>query len=88
MWEGMALSTNKIAIYMPLLNEGVDVVRPVSGLVVRPNVVLVEVTADYDPEFETWLFPPGSEVRCNPEVWEGKQILVARERVLESAKST
>jgi len=79
------LSTNAIQLYIPLLNEGTDVLRPTTGIFVRPDVVRVEPTADYDPEIEEWEFPPGSEVRCVAEHREGQQILVARSRVQEPA---
>jgi hypothetical protein len=61
-----------------LLNEGTDVLRPVKGSFVGPDVVALEVPADYDPDVEEWEFPPGSEVRCVAEFRGGVQILVAR----------
>jgi hypothetical protein len=77
------LSTNEIQLYVPPLNEGTDVLRPTIGLFVGPDVILVESPEDYDPEIEEWEFPPGSQVRCIAEFRDGKQILVARSRVLE-----
>jgi hypothetical protein len=76
--EATALSTNTIPIYVPLLNEGTDVLRPTNGFVLGPDLVRVQPTADYDPELEEWEFPPGSEVRCVSEVRGGRAILVAR----------
>jgi hypothetical protein len=81
----MALSINSIQVYVPLLNEGTNVLRPATGVVVGPDVVRVEATDDYDPDIEEWEFPPGSEVRCVTESRNGTQILVARSRVLESS---
>ena len=60
----MALSTDRIPLYVPLLNEGTDVLRPTTGVFVVPDVVRVEATDDYDPDIEDWEFPPGTEVRC------------------------
>jgi len=75
------MSTNVIQIYVPLLNEGTDVVRPTNGVLLAPDLVRVEPTEDYDPELEEWQFPPGSEVRCVRERRGATEILVARERV-------
>ena len=81
----MALSTNAIQFYIPLLNEGTDVLRPTTGVFVGPDVVRVEAPDDYNPEVEEWEFPPGSEVRCVAEFRGGSQILVARSRVHEAS---
>jgi len=78
------LSTDEIQLYMPLLNEGTDVLRPATGHFVGPDVVRVEAPDDYDPDLEEWEFSPGSEVRCIAEFRGGRQILVARSRALES----
>jgi hypothetical protein len=75
------LSTNEIEIYVPLLNEGTDVLRPTSGIVLEPDVVRVVATRDYDPDVEEWEFLPGSRVRCVKEFRGGREILVARHRV-------
>ena len=75
------MSTDVIQIYIPLLNEGTDVVRPTNGTFLAPDIVRVEPTEDYDPELEEWQFPPGSEVRCVREHRGSKEILVARQQV-------
>ncbi len=75
------MSTNPIQIYIPLLNEGTDVIRPTTGLVVSQGVIQVEPTADYDPELEEWEYPPGTRVRCAREFRGGNEVLVARQRV-------
>ena len=72
------MSTDTIDLYVPLLNEGTDVLRPAKGRFVGPDVVLLESPPDYDPDTEEWEFPPGSEVRCVAELRGGVQILVAR----------
>jgi hypothetical protein len=77
----MALSTNIIQVYIPLLNEGTDVLRPTSGVVLEHDVVRIEPTPNYDPELEEWEFPPGSKVRCARENRNGSEIWVARHRV-------
>lgn len=85
MSEETALSTDEIQLYIPLLNEGTEVLRPATGRFVGPDVVRVDVPGDYAPDVEEWEFPPGSEVRCIAEFRDGRQILVARSRVLESS---
>ena len=79
------MSTEKIPLYVPLLNEGTDVLRPATGIFVGPDVIRVEAPDDYDPEIEQWEFPPGTEVRCIAEFRGGRPIFVARSRVLESS---
>lgn len=81
------MSTDGIELYVPLLNEGTDVLRPATGVFVAPDVVRIEAPGDYDPDVEEWEFPPGSEVRCIAEFRDGRQILVARSRALESSRN-
>ncbi|MGC4029015.1 MAG: hypothetical protein QM696_09105 [Steroidobacteraceae bacterium] len=50
-------------IYVRLLNEGVDVWRPVQALRRAGGVFLI-VSKNDDPELEDWEFPSGSLVRC------------------------
>lgn len=77
----MALSTDEIVLYVPLLNEGTDVLRPTTGIVIQPDVVRVIATPDYDPRLEEWEFPPGSTVQCIKEQRDGREIVVARHRI-------
>ena len=73
-------STNSVEIYISLLNEGTDVLRPTRGLVLGPNQVQVLPTPDYDPTDEEWEFPPGTKVTCVREIRGGRELLVARQR--------
>lgn len=77
------MSTNTVRLYVPLLGEGTDVLRPATGVFVAPDVVRLEAPADYDPASEEWEFPPGTEVRCVAELRGGGQVLVARHRVID-----
>jgi hypothetical protein len=77
----MASSTNVIELYIPLLNEGTDVLRPTTGLLLGHNIVQVLATVDYDPGVEEWEFPPGSKVKCISETKGGRKLLVARQRI-------
>ena len=74
-------STSAVEVFIPLLNEGTDVLRPTQGLVLRPDEVQVLTTPDYDPTIEEWEFPPGTRVQCHREVRGGRELLVARQRV-------
>ena len=74
-------STSTIEIYIPLLNEGTDVLRPTQGLVLGPDEVRVLPTPNYDPADEEWEFPPGTKVRCARETRSGRELLVARQRI-------
>jgi hypothetical protein len=49
-------------IYIPLLDEGVDVWRPAPAWKIGPETYIVLRPDDYDPSSETWQFPPGSTV--------------------------
>ena len=71
-------SPSEVEIFIRLLNEGTEVLRPTQGLLVAPNVVQVLATPDYDPTVEEWEFPPGSRVRCEAESRGGRKVLVAR----------
>lgn len=74
-------STNPVEIFIPLLNEGTDVLRPTQGLPLGTDEVQVLATPDYDPTIEEWEFPPGSKVRCDCETRGGRKLLVARHRI-------
>ena len=78
----MASNTNttRVTIYVPLLGEGVPVLRPTEAIMRRDGVYEVLATPDYDPEDEVWEFPPGTLVCCQWEERGGEKILVARRR--------
>jgi hypothetical protein len=50
-----------VTIYMPLLDEGVGVWRPVQARRIAGDVYLISGEV---PEGEQWAFAPGSKVRC------------------------
>lgn len=61
-------------IYMPLLNEGVDVWRPIDATQVSSDTYRVEGPT---PDHEEWAFPPGSVVRCERKLLSGGEALTA-----------
>jgi hypothetical protein len=73
--------TDKIRIYVPLLNEGTAVARPTFASLVAQGQYLVLPTEDYDPQDEAWEFPPGSIVRCREVSKGGQPVLIAFARV-------
>jgi hypothetical protein len=74
-------STSEVEVFIPLLNEGTNVLRPTRGLVLGSNEIQVLPTPDYDPTVEEWEFPPGTKVRCAREIRGGRELFVARERI-------
>jgi hypothetical protein len=77
----MGSSTNTVEIFIPLVNEGTDVVRPTQGAMLGENQFQVLAAPNYDPVDEEWEFPPGSRVRCETEMRGGRSVLVARHRI-------
>ena len=81
MLAAMASNTEFETVFVRLLDEGTDVVRPVQAeRVVSANFRLIEPT-DYDPQYETWEFPPACIVRCEARKIDGETLMVAVERV-------
>jgi hypothetical protein len=66
-------------IYIRLLGEGTEVYRPTRGEEIRNAVFKVRPTENYDPEDETWEFPPGAIVACKRTELEGEEIWLAYE---------
>jgi hypothetical protein len=63
-------------IYVYLLDEGVDVWRPVEALV---ESVGYRITGS-EPEGENWQFKPGSLVRCEwQELAKGRNLVASEE---------
>ena len=60
--------------YMPLLDEGIDVWRPIEAMALTGDTYRVEGQV---PEDETWAFNPGAAVRCEWKTLSGGECLVA-----------
>lgn len=72
------ISNTDVIVYVRLLDEGVDVWRPVPATVVSGGTFRLAKPKDYDPESETWEFPPHTLVRCETKRFAGgKEGLVA-----------
>ncbi len=67
----------KNIIYVRLLDEGVKVYRPVPAFEVANNVYQLNGADIYDPDDETWEFPPDSIVRVEEQSLSDECVLVA-----------
>jgi hypothetical protein len=67
-------------VYMELVAEGVAVWRPVEAE--RREDGLFQIVSSPPDETETWMFPPGSVVRCEEKTFSGgSKGLAACERI-------
>ena len=67
-------------VYVRLLDEGVDVRRPVEARKLGVDVYRILEQA-YDRDDETWEFEPGSTVRCEFSTLNGREVLIAMRQV-------
>lgn len=63
-------------VYVELMDEGVDVWRPVEATVEADGTFRLP---DEAPDDEVWRFAPGSVVRCEPRALSEGEALVAVE---------
>jgi hypothetical protein len=71
-------------ICVALLDEGIDVWRPVEAQRLSPDTWLI-IDQGYDPGIERWEFEPGTAVRCRKENGDGREILVATQAARQTA---
>ena len=65
-------------VYVKLLDEGTDVWRPVPAERQSDGSFRLRQPRSYDPETETWEFPPNTRVKCERRTFsDGKKALVA-----------
>jgi hypothetical protein len=83
MSEQMVSYSDAVEMYVPLLNEGTDVVRPTKGVPLGGAKFKVLPIPNYAADLEEWEFPPGTVVECKNESIEGKMVLVARHKATE-----
>ena len=67
----------RATIYVQLINEGTDVLRPVQAIALANGLYQITQPVDYAPVDEEWQFLPGTTVRCEARVHAGECILVA-----------
>ena len=71
--------TDRAKIYIPLLDEAVDVWRPIEARRLPDDACLI-LDRDYDRSVEEWAFEPGTVVRCPPNVATGARSSSRRPR--------
>ena len=77
----MAILSTRVTIYMPMLDEGTVVYRPVQAETSAGVIFRILPVEDGKPEREKWRFAPGTFVRCARQVLGGQAALVATEQV-------
>lgn len=71
-----------VEIYIYLLEEGTDTIRPTQALDLGDGTYKLLPTENYDPEDEIWEFLPGTIVRCKvTNDYTAKGVLLACEQV-------
>ncbi len=73
--------TERITIYVRLLNEGTEVFRPVKANRLDCGAYRLDAPDDYAGLDEEWEFSPGSVVECEEAIKEEKQVLVAKRSI-------
>lgn len=71
---------NETTIYIPLLNEGINVWRPVQAKQLGTDVF--KITSINDDETEEWQFNYGERVRCTHKKLNEGTHLVATEKFI------
>ena len=72
-----------VTVYMPLLDEGVNVWRPVEAIQRLDGYYKITSHND-DPEDENWAFSTGDIVRCETKKFDnGEKHLVIKEKVIK-----
>jgi hypothetical protein len=66
-----------VVVFVALIDEGVDVWRPVPATPLGGARYRLGRPRDFDPQTETWEFPPGAVVECETRTLSGGPALVA-----------
>ncbi len=72
--SSMSPSRSIVTIYMPLVDEGTDVWRPVRAIPLGESVYQIN---DSVPDDEQWAFPDGAKVVCETQVLSQGPVLAA-----------
>jgi len=75
--ETVLPTSKRLTIHVRLLGEGTEVARPVEAVKVGDGLYEILPTPNYDPNIETWEFPPGSIVRLSKDKRQDGEILLA-----------
>jgi hypothetical protein len=74
------MTKDNLEIYIALLNENVNVWRPVKAKAIKNNIYLI-VEQPYDSDIETWEFKPGEKVLCKQIESNDGKILAAVKKI-------
>ena len=74
------MNTNTLTVYVRLLDEGTEVLRPVLAALISGNEYQLLEDQDYDQDDEEWEFPPGTRVICDYKTILDKISIVAQQR--------
>lgn len=77
MSAAMDSDTKTVDILVRLLEEGTDVSRPTKATVLQNGLYKILPTVGYNPDNETWEFPPGSVVSAEKRRDESGEYLLA-----------
>jgi len=72
------LGINTELVYVHLLNEGTDVLRPTQAIPLGEMINRLLPSENYDPKDECWEFKPGTIVNCVIDVKSGETIRIAK----------
>jgi len=75
-------NTKKVKVYVRLIGEGTEVSRPTEAADLGNGLFQILAASNYNPDDETWEFPPGTIVRCEThrdETGEFRLVVKARE---------
>lgn len=76
--------TRAVKIYVALLDEGIDVWRPIRAEHLGGNTYRI-LSQEYDRDIERWQFEPGDRVACELVNSNERRILAATRRADEHA---
>ena len=72
------VTDTEAVVYVRLLDEGTDVWRPARATALSDGAFRLLESDGYDPNAETWEFPPSTKVRCvTKKFTDGGESLVA-----------
>jgi len=69
--------TNTVTVYVDLPEEGSPTIRPMQAIDLGNGLFKLLPTSNDDPEDEAWQFSPGTIVRCEKKIYQGKEDLLA-----------
>ena len=66
-----------VEIYIELFEDGSAAYRPTQAIYLGNGKYQVLPTPNYDTDDEIWEFPPGTVIKCEEDLYQGKKYLRA-----------